>query len=124
MTVKWYGDDILKQIRDATPDGLFEGAEMLAKEAASRAPRDEGDLQESAYAATSEKSTHQNKKTNRKQPPVKKGQAITGFADFKAGWHEFGTAKKAARPFLRPTFDELKSQLGNAIVLRIRRDVK
>lgn len=27
--------------------------------------------------------------------------------DFKAHWHEFGTAKKAAQPYLRPTVEEL-----------------
>lgn len=124
-TVKWYGNQLLADIRAATPDGLFAGAEMLVKAAASRAPRGaSGVLQDSAYAASEEKSTYTAHKLHNKQAKVPKGGAVAGFAAFYAGFIEYGTKKKAARPFLRPTIDELRAQIGGEIVLRIGRKLK
>jgi HK97 gp10 family phage protein len=124
LTVKWYGAEFLKDLREATPDSLFEAAEKFVEVAKARAPIDEGDLRESGFAATKDKSTWKKKKTNRKQPKVKEGEAIAGFADFKAGWLEFGTKKMRAQPFMRPTLDEAKEQLGGVVAAGLKRRMK
>jgi HK97 gp10 family phage protein len=113
--VNWYGDDLLKQIRGATPDALYDGAEMLVEAAKANAPEMSGNLKESAYAATSDKSD----KRHNKEIKPKEGQAVAAFAMFYAGFREYGTRKKAATPFLRPAMDELKGKLGETVVLKI-----
>ena len=120
----WHGDELLKQIREATPDGLFSGAEMLVDAAKAKAPRLTGNLAESAYAATNERSTYKRDKRHNKEIKVKEGQAVAAFAMFYAGFIEFGTKKKAARPFLRPAMDEMKSKIGETIVLKIAKKFK
>lgn len=122
--VTWYGDDLLKQIREATPDGLFSGAEMLVDAAKAKAPRLTGNLADSAYAATSEKSTYKRDKRHNKEIKPKQGQAVAAFAMFYAGFVEYGTKKKAARPFLRPAMDEMKNKIGEAVVLKIAKKFK
>ena len=122
--VKWYGDDLLKQIREATLDGLFEGANTLVEAAKSRAPYRSGDLQNSGYAAIPGKSTYKSDKQHNKEVKPKDGQAVAGFAIFYARFWEFGTKKLARKPFLRPALDELKDQIGGQIVARIGRKLK
>ena len=122
--VKWYGDDFLKQLREATPDALFDGAEMLVKAAAAKAPEMTGKLKESGYAAIPGKSTYKAHKQHNKEIKVKEGQAIAAFSMFYAGFVEFGTKKKAARPFMRRALDEVKSQLGETISAKIGRKLK
>ena len=114
--IKWYGDDLLKQIRDGTPDALFDGAQLLVDAAAARAPSASGDLRKSGYVAIEGKSTYRNDKkhSKRRQPP--KGGAVAGFAAFYAKFVEVGTKNQRAHPFLRPAFDEIKDQIGNKIV--------
>lgn len=124
-TVAWYGDDLLKQIREEMPDGLFNGAELLVKTAAARAPKGAtGNLRESAYAANSEKSTYRADKRHNKEIKPKQGQAVAAFAMFYASFIEYGTSKKGARPFLRNTMDEMKEQLGGEIVLKMAKRFK
>lgn len=122
--VKWYGDDFLKDLRANVPDALFEAAEQFVKEAASRAPVDEGDLRDSAYAGTKDKSTYQAKKNHTKEVKAKEGEAVAGFADFKARWNEFGTVKMSAKPFIRPTLDEAKAQLGDVVAVSLKKKLK
>lgn len=122
--VAWYGDDLLKQIREATPEGLFAGAEMLVDSAKAKVPRKTGNLAESGYAATSEQSTYKRDKRHNKEIKPKEGQAVAAFAMFYAGFIEYGTRKKAARPFLRPAMDEMKNKLGETIVLKIAKKFK
>lgn len=148
--VKWFGDEILKEIRDATPEGLFAGGQMLIDAAASRAPHGDGDLANSGYVATEEKSTYKSSKIHNKQPKVPKGGAVAGFAAFYAGMVEFGTKPHKigkpgqllrmpdgrivrgpiqhpgtpAKPFFRPALDELKAQVGNEIALTMKKRVK
>lgn len=124
MTVKWYGDDLLKQIRDATPDALFEAGETYIKAAASRAPRDEGDLRDSGYVKSEKKSTYKRKKNHNREVVVSKDAVAAGFAVFYAHMVEFGTVKKAARPFIRPTIDETKAQLGDIAARAIAGQLK
>lgn len=122
--VKWFGDELLKQIREATPDGLFAGAELLVETAAANAPEKTGNLKESGYAAIPGKSTYKADKRHNKEIKVKEGQAIAAFAMFYAGFVEFGTKNKAARPFLRRALDEVKGKIGEEITTKMGRKFK
>lgn len=122
--VKWYGDDLLRQIREATPEALFDGASMLVEEAKKRAPELSGNLRDSGYAAIQGKSTYKADKRHNKEIKPREGQAAAAFAMFYAGFVEYGTKKKAARPFLRPTMDELKDKIGGDVVLKIAKRFK
>lgn len=125
MSVKWHGDELLKQIREATPDGLFAGGQMLVDAAASRAPIGAtGNLRASGYVATEQKSTYKSSKKHNKEIKPPKGGAVVGFAAFYARFQEFGTRKMAAKPFLRPAIDELKEQIGAEIVITISKRIK
>lgn len=121
MPVKWYGGKILQEIRDATPDGLFVGGQMLVDAASDRAPHVTGTLQESRYVATEEKSTYRADKQHQKEVKPPKGGAVAGFAAFYAGFVEYGTANRTAKPFLRPALDELKDRLGSEISAKMSR---
>jgi len=123
--VKWYGDDFLKALREETPEALFEAAETFAKVAASRAPKGgSGDLRDSAYAGIEGKSTYKKRKNYSKEVKAKKGEAVAGFGVFYAKFIEFGTKKMRAQPFMRPTLDEAKGQLGDVITARLRKRFK
>lgn len=122
--VNWHGDELLKQIRDETPEGLFAGAEMLVEAAAANAPVNTGNLKDSGYAAIPGKSTYKADKRHNKEIKVKEGQAIAAFAEFYAGFVEFGTKNKAARPFLRRALDEVKGKLGQEITTKMGRKFK
>lgn len=114
----WHGADLLKAIADETPEALYEGAQLLADVAASKAPRRSGDLANSAYAAGGGKSSYKSGKTYRKELTPPEGGAVMAFASFYARFIELGTRKRAAHPFVRPALDEL--QLGARIVDRLR----
>ena len=124
MPVKWYGDELLKQIEAHSPEGFFDGAQMLVDAAASRAPRQSGDLVNSGYVATEEKSTYKDKKIHNKEVKPPKGGAVAGFAAFYARFVEYGTKKKSAKPFFRPAIDELKDKIGAVIVSKIGSKIK
>jgi HK97 gp10 family phage protein len=124
VELKWNGDELLKQIREGTPDALFAGAEMLVEKAAENAPRNTGILADSGYAATSEKSTYKADKRHNKEIKVKEGQAIAAFAAFYARFVEFGTKHKGARPFLRRALDEVKGKIGEEVVTKMGRKFK
>lgn len=120
----WNGDELMKRVREETPDALFDGAQALVTEAAANAPKLTGNLSESGYATNGEKSTYKKKKRYNKQVKVKPGQAAAAFAMFYAGFVEFGTKKKAARPFLRPAMDQMKEKIGGAVALKIAKKFK
>jgi len=122
--VTWYGDAILKQLREATPEGLYDGATMLVNEAAARAPKMTGNLAESGYAAIKGKSTYKKDKRYNKEVKPREGQAIAAFAIFYASFVEYGTKNNSAKPFLRPTVDQLKEQLRAMIGSKIGKAIK
>lgn len=124
VEVKWYGDNLLRQIRAGTPDGLFSGADALVEAAKANAPEKSGNLRKSGYAANHTRSNYQSDKRHRKEIKPKENQAVAAFAIFYAGFVEFGTKKAAARPFLRPAMDELKSKLGETIISKIAKWIK
>lgn len=121
--VTWHGDELIRQIREATPDGLFAGGEMLVDSAAARAPKASGDLAKSGYVAIEGKSTYRSDKKHNKQIKPPKGGAVAGFAAFYARYVEFGTAHVPARPFFRPAIDELKDKIGNEVVITIGKKI-
>jgi HK97 gp10 family phage protein len=123
-SVKWHGDELLKQIREGTPEGLFAGGEILVEAAASRIHSNTHTLEKSGYVATEEKSTYKRSKVHNKEAKPPKGGAVVGFAAFYARYVEFGTKKKGAKPFLRPALDELKEKIGAEIVTTIGRKFK
>lgn len=115
--VTWYGDELIAKLKENEEDALFEGAEALIKEAASRAPNRSGLLARSGYVASTTKSTWRKHKLHRKpKPPKTEGVVVAGFAAFYAHMVERGTSKAKARPFLRPALDGMSAQLGKIIV--------
>jgi HK97 gp10 family phage protein len=125
VTVKWYGDKLLQDIRSETPEGLFAGGEMLIAGATSRTPGGgTGTLAESGYVAIEGKSTYKPSKLHNKQHKIPPGGAVAGFAAFYARFVEYGTRYAGAKPFLRPAMDELQAQIGDTIVLTIARKFK
>lgn len=124
MTVKWHGEQLLAEIRAGTPDALWAGAELLRDAAASRAPHNSGHLAESGYIAIEGKSTYRSDKRHNKEVKPPKGGAVVGFAAFYARFIEYGTSKMPARPYFRPAIDELKGQIGETIVRKLRSKIK
>lgn len=123
--VQWYGDDLLKHIREASPDAFFEAGEMLVKAAASKiATGRSGDLANSAYVVSEKKSTYTKLKVSRKAKVPKNGQVIAGFSAFYASMVENGTKHSAAKPYLRPALDELKDKMGGDIAVYIKKKIK
>jgi HK97 gp10 family phage protein len=121
--LNWYGDKLKLTVKDATPDALFEGVDMLAKAAAAKAPRATGELADSGYAASETKSTYKGGSQRRKEIKPEPGTAVAAFSAFYSRFIELGTRKRAARPFLRPAFDELKDQIAQAVADSMRKKV-
>ena len=123
--LKWFGDDILKQVRQDTPEALFESAEMFIESASSKAPvGGSGDLAKSGYVASAKKSTYKADSKNRKEVKPKGEQVIAAFAVFYAKFVEYGTANTRAQPFFRPAFDELKGRMVDTAALHIKAKLK
>lgn len=123
--LNWYGDRLLAEIRNATPDALFAAAEELQNAAKAKAPRRSGDLINSGYVSSQKRSTYKNAKIHRKeQKPRNPEDVVIGFAAFYARYYELGTKRQAARPFLRPALDELKGKLGATIVEKVKARLK
>lgn len=118
-TVQWYGDDLLRQIRNGADDAMFEGGQMLLEGSQSKVPRFTGRLAKSGYVTTKSKSTYVYKKGYKKErKPEDSGIVGIGYSAPHSHLVEFGTKKMKARPFLRPALDELKSQIGEKIVVK------
>lgn len=123
--LKWFGDDILKQIREDTPEALFESAEMFIESASSKAPvGGSGDLARSGYVASAKKSTYKSDKKYRKAVKPKNDQVIAAFAAFYAKFVEYGTKNTRAQPFFRPAFDELKDRMVDTAAIAIKKKMK
>lgn len=74
------------------------GDEILVPDIKQRAPRDRGDLVESIEALVEESGPE-------------KGAAKVRATKFYGLFHEFGTSKMPAHPFMRPAFDEHKNDV-------------
>jgi HK97 gp10 family phage protein len=113
----------MAQIRDATPDALFEAGEELVRVAAAKAPRATGDLANSGYVVSESKSTYRKAPNHRQEVKAEAGMVAAGFAAFYSRFVELGTKRQPARPFLRPALDELKDKLGATVAKSVRRKI-
>lgn len=118
--------DEIKDAIDSTIDAaMFDGGEVILDAAKPGVPVLSGDTRDSGYVATKSKSTWQSRRENvRWRKELKLGEAVVGFANFKAHWLEYGTRKMAARPFLRPAFDSNKGKATETIVAALRKALK
>lgn len=84
-------------VREALPEAVAAGARPIAEEARRRAPRDRGDLVESIDD----------------KPVAAKGNSATHAVvagEFYSAFHEYGTSKMRAQPFMRPAADTKKGE--------------
>lgn len=126
MAVAWYGDEIQKAIFDEVNAALFAACELFLNAAIAKAPRDKGNLHDSGYVATKDKSTYNvDPKHNEKEVrPKNDGLAVAGFAAPHGHLVEFGTVNMAAQPFFRPAFDENRREMGFAAAGFLRKAVE
>lgn len=122
--VKWFGELILDEFKVNSDEALFEAAGELLDVAKSLAPERTGGLRDSAYAASSKRSTYQKRKGHNKERKAPEGVSLAGFAMFYAHMVERGTSKMAAKPFLRPALDSAKDRVGSKFVIVLARNVK
>lgn len=80
------------------------GAEVVAEEAANRVPRKSGNLARSMSTQVT--------KATRTRATVLAGPTKDGYY---GRFLEFGTSRQAARPFLRPAFDEKKDEVVRVV---------
>lgn len=112
-----YTDDIKNALPELLNQAMFEGAQDILDVAKAKAPVSSGTLRDSGYVAVKDKTTYQEGPRHRKEiRPDTDGAAVVGFAAFYARYIELGTAKLAAKPFLRPALDERKDDVGKRIV--------
>lgn len=117
-TVQWYGDDLEKLILDGADDAMFEGGQILLEGSQAKVPRFTGRLYASGYVTTKTKSTYVFRRGYKKErKPEDSGVVGIGYSAPHSHLVEFGTKKMRARPYLRPALDELKSQIGEKIVV-------
>lgn len=119
--IEWYGDEIIEAIGDQIEDALFQAGQIMVQNAAAKAPRDEGTLQESGYVATQNKSTYVKRAHHKTEVrPRGEGVAVIAFSAPHSHLVEFGTVKMAAQPFFRPAFDESKAAMTEEAVKTLR----
>ncbi len=125
MVIDWYGDILIKELDDDVTQALFEAAKVVIELATPKAPRDEGTLQESGYAATINQSTYIKRPHHKREVrPRSKGVAVAAFSAPHAHLIEFGTVHMSARPFFRPAIDEGKDDITAAAVTTLRKGLK
>lgn len=118
--VEWFGDEIEHALNSEIDDALFEAALTLVELARAKAPRDEGTLQESGYAASVTQSTYRKRPYHKGERRPRQGVAVAAFSAPHSHLIEFGTRKMRAHPFFRPAFDGGKPTIINAAVMRLR----
>jgi len=117
-TVQWYGNDFRKLIGNGADDAMFEGGQILLEGSQAKVPRFTGRLHASGYVTTKSKSTYVFRRGYKKErKPEDTGVVGIGYSAPHSHLVEFGTKKMRARPYLRPALDELKSQIGEKIVI-------
>lgn len=103
------------------------GASVTRKAIRARAPKDTGNLQaavvmkrERQTALTEEYVVAVRKGKTRDAKAAKRGEGKLGKDAFYARFHEFGTVKMPARPFIRPGFEESMQPATEAIAKRLK----
>lgn len=118
IDLKWYGDDLLKLIRDGSDDAMYEGGTVLLEGSQSRVPRRSGRLAQSGYITTKSKTSYVYKRGYKKErKPDESGVVGVGYSAPHSHLLEFGTKNMRARPYLRPALDELKEKIGEKIAV-------
>lgn len=124
VQVTWRGKEILAALRGASPDALFAAGELLIDTAAAKAPRQSGDLAESGYVTSAERSTYKSGTNYHKEIKAKPGEVIAAFAAFYAKFVERGTKFASAHPYFRPALDESKGAMLNLFASRLGKVLK
>jgi len=115
--LQWYGEKLIRQIQEQSPDALFEGGLLLLEDATRRAPERSGRLRQSGYVSSVNRSNYVYRHGYKKErKPSDVGVVAVGFSAPHSHLIEFGTRKMRARPYLRPALDQFKAQIGKRIV--------
>ena len=94
-------------------DGIEAGGELLAAEMASLAPKDTGELAESI------------KPVSRKSTPIQASVDVGPTGEvFHGLFHEFGTKKMPAHPFMVPAAEAKREEIVGAIIDAMRKAVE
>jgi HK97 gp10 family phage protein len=110
-------DDILAAVEDNLDAAMFLGAMEVLEASKPKTPLKRGKLRESGYVSTASRSSYAGGKGHRKEiKPKKRGEAAIAFSYFTARFFELGTKHLAARPFLRPGFDEKKDSARDTVI--------
>ena len=99
VTIKWYGDQAVRIIKDRTKHGVSDAADAVAEEAKARVPINSGELRDSIHVENDPLDAY-----------VAEVVADAPYAIFV----ELGTKDKAAHPFLRTAVDAALSKILSA----------
>jgi HK97 gp10 family phage protein len=114
-------DDIAAAVVDNLDAAMFLGAQEILETAKPKTPYKTGNLRESGYVSTASRSSYKGGKGHRKEiKPKKRGEAAIAFSYFTARFFELGTKHLAAKPFLRPGFDEKKDAARDTAINFLR----
>jgi len=106
MSLKWYGDDIVRIVERGSEPGLWAMGKTLVSAAQRRAPRASGRLADSAFVATVKRTDYSRGKGDRRKRQmaallgsVKEGKALIGFAAWYSNLFEDTGAKTHVIPY-------------------------
>lgn len=116
MKIEWNPEQITKEIETRAMDRLEKAGELVAARARNKVPVNTGKLK-STIRVTRLKGDPKLNIRVYAGDRVKGGSRNKGAerGAFYAHMVEFGTAKMAARPFLRPALNEVKGQIKGII---------
>lgn len=118
-TIRWRGNEILKQLDGATPAALFAGGTVILTEAMRRVPRRTGRLHDSGYVGSTERSTYVRRRGYKREKHAKEGWAVVGFAARHSHLVESGTRRTRKRPYLRPALNAKAEETARTIAQRM-----
>jgi len=121
VSLKLNVDDIRQALDDHLDAAMFLGAQEILETAKPKTPYRSGKLRGSGYVSTLKRTSYLGGKGHRKEiKPKKRGEAVIAFSWFTARFFEVGTSRLAARPFLRPAFDEKQKAATETIAAVLR----
>lgn len=122
--VEWHGKELMQALRDGANDAMFEAGEILLESARRRVPVVTGNLKNSGYVSTKNKSSYVKRRGwKRERKPLEDGSVVIAFSAPHSHLVEFGTKRMAAKPYLRPALDELKDKIGKSITVSLSKSV-
>ncbi len=118
-------DEIRQALDDHLDEAMFLGGQEILEAAKPKTPYRVGKLRESGYVSTIKRTSYAGGKGHRGEiKPKKRGESVIAFSWFTARFFEVGTRRLAARPFLRPGFDERKDSAADTIVAVLRQGLE